>query len=234
MADDRFVSYFAILQGRLPNLCQPRISERVYLIVPGDSYSFRPSRSAPERQYRLTSDRLTWTGSEGGIAYRDVARVKVYQSRFWGSSRAYWTCKLYPYRGKKLYLSAAHVLSGRAIEDRTQSYIPFIKELEARITGANKNVSFVVGRGWLSRIEGGVGSIAVLLLRQIWRFDCHRTATVLAALLQKIGPRLRGHRTARAQLRIAFPEKKEEEAEAILDGMWDNLGRVVAEYGHLG
>ena len=202
--------------------------------MPGDSYSFRSSRSAPERQYRLTPDRLTWTGSENGIAYRDVARVKVYQSRFWGSSKSYWTCKLYPYQGRKIYLSAAHVLAGRAIEDRTKRYIPFIKELEARIAGANKNVRFVVGRGWLSRIEGGVGSIAVLLLRQIWRFDCDRTARVLAGVMQKIGPRLRGHRTARAQLRIAFPEKNEEEVETILGGMWDNLGRVVAEYGHLG
>src|SRR5262245_59328366 len=204
------------------------------MVAGAHSYTFRPSLSAPERRYVLTSDRLTWTGNEGGIAYRDVARVKVYQSRFWGSSRAYWTCKLYPYQGKTLYLSAAHVLSGRAIEDRTKSYIPFIKELEARIAGANENVRFVVGRGWLSRIEGGAGSIAVLFLRQIWRFDRDRSAAVLAAVMQKIGPRLRGHRTARAQFKIAFPEKNEEDAETILNGMWDNLGRVVAEYGHLG
>src|SRR5262245_18771785 len=197
------------------------------------SYTFRPSLFAAERRYFLTPDRLTWTGNEFGIAYRDVARVKVYQNRFWGSSRAYWTCKLYPYQGQKLYLSAAHVLAGRTIEDRTQAYIPFIKELESRIATANTNVRFVTGRGWLSRLEGGVGRIAVLFLRQIWRFDCDRTANFLAGLMRKIGPRLRGHRTARAQLKAAFPEKNSEEIENLLEGMWDNIGRVVAEYGHL-
>src|SRR5262245_59026845 len=161
------------------------------MVAGAHSYTFRPSLSAPERRYVLTSDRLTWTGNEGGIAYRDVARVKVYQSRFWGSSRSYWTCKLYPYQGQKLYLSAAHVLAGRAIEDRTQIYIPFIKELEARIATANANARFVTGRGWLSRIEVGMGWVTVLVLRQIWRFDCDRTANFLARLMRKVGPRLR-------------------------------------------
>ncbi len=40
-------------------------------------------------------------------------------------------------------------------------------------------------------------------------------------------------RTARANLAAAFPEKSEEQREAILDAMWDNLGRTVAEYPHL-
>lgn len=34
-------------------------------------------------------------------------------------------------------------------------------------------------------------------------------------------------------LRIAFPEKSEREIAAILTTMWDNLGRVMAEYAHL-
>jgi KDO2-lipid IV(A) lauroyltransferase len=39
---------------------------------------------------------------------------------------------------------------------------------------------------------------------------------------------------ARANLRLAFPEMSEAEIAAILRGMWDNLGRVLAEYPHLG
>jgi KDO2-lipid IV(A) lauroyltransferase len=46
--------------------------------------------------------------------------------------------------------------------------------------------------------------------------------------------RLPPQRTARANLTAAFPEKAAAEIEAILSGMWDNLGRVVAEYPHLG
>jgi KDO2-lipid IV(A) lauroyltransferase len=40
-------------------------------------------------------------------------------------------------------------------------------------------------------------------------------------------------RTARANLRFAFPDKTDAERDAIRITMWDNLGRVVAEYPHL-
>ncbi|WP_114859013.1 lipid A biosynthesis lauroyl acyltransferase [Azospirillum brasilense] len=48
-----------------------------------------------------------------------------------------------------------------------------------------------------------------------------------------VGPRLRGTRTARRNLERAFPEKSRAEIDAIVLGMWDNLGRVIAEYPHL-
>lgn len=38
---------------------------------------------------------------------------------------------------------------------------------------------------------------------------------------------------ARENLTRAFPEKSKVEIDAILRGMWDNLGRTVAEYAHL-
>ena len=38
---------------------------------------------------------------------------------------------------------------------------------------------------------------------------------------------------ARENLALAFPEKSAGEREAIIGSMWDNLGRVVAEYAHL-
>jgi KDO2-lipid IV(A) lauroyltransferase len=38
---------------------------------------------------------------------------------------------------------------------------------------------------------------------------------------------------ARENLAIAFPEKSDAEREHILRGMWENLGRVLAEYAHL-
>lgn len=48
-----------------------------------------------------------------------------------------------------------------------------------------------------------------------------------------IGPKLGASRKARAHLKLAFPEKTAAEIEAILIAMWDNLGRVFAEYPHL-
>jgi len=198
------------------------------------SYSFRPSALASERHYTLTPDRLIWTGAdEGSVAYREIVKIKVYQTRFWGSSRSYWTCILYPYGGKTIHLGAAHRVRSRAIEDRTQTYIPFVKELEARISTANANVRFVHGRGLLSWIEGGAGWIAVQFLRIFRRFDRDRSTDMLARVMRLLGPRLRGQRLARAQLKSAFPEKTSEQIETILGGMWDNIGCVVAEYAHL-
>lgn len=48
-----------------------------------------------------------------------------------------------------------------------------------------------------------------------------------------VGPRLPGTRTARRNLTRAFPERTPAEIDAIVTGMWDNLGRTMAEYPHL-
>lgn len=47
------------------------------------------------------------------------------------------------------------------------------------------------------------------------------------------GPRLGISRRARQHIRLALPEKSAAEVEEIVFGMWDNLGRVAAEYPHL-
>jgi KDO2-lipid IV(A) lauroyltransferase len=47
------------------------------------------------------------------------------------------------------------------------------------------------------------------------------------------GPLLNADRTARANLAASLPEKSDAERDAIRMAMWDNLGRVVAEYPHL-
>ncbi len=48
-----------------------------------------------------------------------------------------------------------------------------------------------------------------------------------------VGPHLNSSAIARRNLAAVFPEKSTEEHEKILLGMWDNLGRVAAEYPHL-
>lgn len=52
-------------------------------------------------------------------------------------------------------------------------------------------------------------------------------------IARTLGPFMRGTRTARYNLGLAFPNKSEEEYKAIITGMWDNLGRVMGEYPHL-
>jgi KDO2-lipid IV(A) lauroyltransferase len=48
-----------------------------------------------------------------------------------------------------------------------------------------------------------------------------------------IGPRLAVSRRARRNLKHAFPALSAADIEGIVAGMWDNLGRVAAEYPHL-
>jgi KDO2-lipid IV(A) lauroyltransferase len=52
-------------------------------------------------------------------------------------------------------------------------------------------------------------------------------------LMRQLGPWLPEHRTGRANLALAFPEKSAAEIEHILRGVWDNLGRVGAEFAHV-
>ena len=54
-----------------------------------------------------------------------------------------------------------------------------------------------------------------------------------ARLLRKIGPWFPEHRTGRANLQAAFPDWPPEKIEHVLTGVWDNLGRLGAEFVHL-
>ncbi len=54
------------------------------------------------------------------------------------------------------------------------------------------------------------------------------------ALARAIGPHLGISRRARQNLRRALPELSDAAADQAIRGMWDNLGRVGAEYAHLG
>jgi Kdo2-lipid IVA lauroyltransferase/acyltransferase len=53
------------------------------------------------------------------------------------------------------------------------------------------------------------------------------------ALARAIGPRLGISKRARLNIARALPELSETEIAHIIAGMWDNLGRVAAEYPHL-
>ena len=52
-------------------------------------------------------------------------------------------------------------------------------------------------------------------------------------LARQIGPRLGIHRLAQKNLQAALPGKTPEDYDAILKGMWDHLGRMVAEFPDL-
>ena len=81
--------------------------------------------------------------------------------------------------------------------------------------------------------DAAVGALAVGLLRTLHRVPFDTLANGAGRFMRTIGPLLRENRIARAQLRAAFPEKSPAEIETILKGVWDNLGRMGAEFAHL-
>jgi KDO2-lipid IV(A) lauroyltransferase len=77
------------------------------------------------------------------------------------------------------------------------------------------------------------GALAVGLLRFLRLFDPDRLADFSGAVMRRLGPWLPENRIGRANLTAAFPEKSPQEINAILRGVWDNLGRMGAEFAHL-
>jgi KDO2-lipid IV(A) lauroyltransferase len=81
------------------------------------------------------------------------------------------------------------------------------------------------------RIEGAA-AIALIALFRALPID---TASAFGGFLARsIGPRLGITKRARRNLELALPELSPGERERVIVKMWDNLGRVIAEYPHIG
>jgi KDO2-lipid IV(A) lauroyltransferase len=81
--------------------------------------------------------------------------------------------------------------------------------------------------------EAAIGALTVGLLRTTRYFDPIKTANLFGRIARSIGPMTREQRIGRANLTAAFPEKSPGEIERILAGVWDNLGRLGAEFAHI-
>jgi KDO2-lipid IV(A) lauroyltransferase len=78
-----------------------------------------------------------------------------------------------------------------------------------------------------------LGWLAVGMLRVIRATSRTGMANFAGRFMRRIGPRLKEHEIGRANLAAAYPEKSATEIEAILSEVWDNLGRVGAEFAHI-
>jgi KDO2-lipid IV(A) lauroyltransferase len=93
--------------------------------------------------------------------------------------------------------------------------------------------AFRVRRRVKSVLDTVLGWLAVVFLR-IWRLSNRkRLANGSGWFMRRLGPWLPEHRIGRANLAAAYPDKSSAEVEQILNGVWDNLGRVGAEFPHL-
>ena len=98
---------------------------------------------------------------------------------------------------------------------------------------ASKRLALRAGRNAKVAADAALGQLAVGALRAIRATSRTRMADLAGGVMRRLGPRLKEHRIGRANLAAAFPEKSEAEIETILDGVWDNLGRVAAEFAHI-
>ncbi len=60
-----------------------------------------------------------------------------------------------------------------------------------------------------------------------------RASDIGGWLGRTIGTKLAANRKARRHIAMAMPETTQEQQDNIIRGMWDNLGRIIAEYPHL-
>ncbi len=82
-------------------------------------------------------------------------------------------------------------------------------------------------------LDAAAGYLTAGLLRLLRLTNRKALANVCGAAMRNLGPWLPEQRTGRDNLKAAFPEKSPAEIDAILRGVWDNLGRVAAEFAHL-
>ncbi len=78
-----------------------------------------------------------------------------------------------------------------------------------------------------------LGLLAIGLIKVLRKTNPDRMADAAGWFMRKLGPRLRENRIGRDNLAAAFPEKSAAEIDTILRGVWDNLGRMGAEFVHL-
>jgi Kdo2-lipid IVA lauroyltransferase/acyltransferase len=90
-----------------------------------------------------------------------------------------------------------------------------------------------VARPLKAAFNTAAGWLVIGILKLVRRTDPDRMADRFGRLMRRVGPWLPEHRTGRANLVAAFPEKSAAEIENILGGVWDNLGRVGAEFAYL-
>lgn len=86
------------------------------------------------------------------------------------------------------------------------------------------------GLPWGYRIEAALAAACIGVLRLL---PLDRASALGGTLARTIGPHLGITRRARHNLALALPALSEAEREAVIRGMWDNLGRVAFEYPHL-
>ena len=93
---------------------------------------------------------------------------------------------------------------------------------------------FVRPVGGLKRFANTtIGIFAVVMFKMLRLVPPNWLSNFCGAFMRLAGPWLPEHKIGRANLIAAYPEKSLQEIEAVLLGVWENLGRVGGEFVHL-
>ncbi len=206
-------------------------------------HSFRRNFLWSERTYRLNPDGLEWRDARSThlIPYDDIVEIHEYKAKVWGRLSADLPRRFdYVLRcrdGKKIVLNSIHRTGLRQVENRSSTCISLVDELRRRVAAASPDVKSLSSLRRSYRLANAVDratySIGLLFFKLVRCIDFDRAANFTAWALRRIGPWLRGHRTARANLTAAYPEKSAAEIAQILAAMWENIGRLAVEYVNL-
>ncbi len=80
-----------------------------------------------------------------------------------------------------------------------------------------------------------IEALIVKLFMSIFTIMKPQTASDIAATIAKfVGKKISVNKLAYKNISKALPELNEKQKEKIIDDMWDNLGRIVGEFGHIG
>jgi KDO2-lipid IV(A) lauroyltransferase len=90
-----------------------------------------------------------------------------------------------------------------------------------------------LAKGFKRAVDLVIGAIGIGLLRTVRLTNPDWLSNFCGAVMRRIGPYLPEHRVGRSNLAAAYPEKSAAEIERILAGVWENVGRVAAEFAHL-
>jgi len=85
-------------------------------------------------------------------------------------------------------------------------------------------------KSWWDWCIAGLVSFILTVLKWI---PARRGINFFAAFARLCGPFMGRHRVALHNLRLAFPQKTDKEIKVIALGMWENMGRLFAEYVYL-
>src|SRR5665213_2416681 len=82
-------------------------------------------------------------------------------------------------------------------------------------------------------VDAVIGVVAIGAIKALRWIDPDRMADFAGGTMRVIGPWLPENRIGRENLMAAFPEKSAAEINSILEGVWENLGHLGAEFANI-